>query len=51
VSRSTAEGRRLANDAVAVVEACDKAFFAALPDPAGFVSALRALAATKVQLA
>jgi DNA-binding MarR family transcriptional regulator len=41
---ATAAGRRLANEAVVVVEACDRAFFRALPDPAGFVSALRSLA-------
>jgi DNA-binding MarR family transcriptional regulator len=45
---ATAQGRRLANEAVVIVEACDKAFFQALPDPAGFVSALRALAATSL---
>lgn len=47
----TAQGRRLANEAVFIVEACDKAFFQALPDPSGFVSALRALAATTAVIA
>jgi len=46
---ATAQGRRLANDAVIVVEACDRAFFQALPDPAGFVSALRGLADPRAQ--
>ncbi|NUP49110.1 MAG: MarR family transcriptional regulator [Catenulispora sp.] len=40
----TAEGRQLANQAVADVEACDAAFFARLgPEVGGFAAALRRL--------
>lgn len=40
----TPEGRRLANQAVADVEACDAGFFAALgPEAAAFTAALRRL--------
>jgi DNA-binding MarR family transcriptional regulator len=44
---ATAEGRRLANEAVIVVEACDRAFFRTLPDQVAFINALRALAAAQ----
>jgi DNA-binding MarR family transcriptional regulator len=43
----TAEGQRLANQAVVDVEACDAAFFAALgPQTAAFAAALRRLKGT-----
>jgi DNA-binding MarR family transcriptional regulator len=43
---ATASGRALASRAVVAVEACDDAFFAALPDVAGFAGELRALLAS-----
>jgi len=46
---ATPHGRRLANEAIVAVEACDRAFFQTLPDRDGFVRALRALTATQVQ--